>query len=170
MQYSRYSKLFHWIIAIAVLVEYLSTLVMPEEARTPEALVNFHMSFGLVILALMFVRLVSRLFTAVPPPEASMPMWQERLSRITHYALYSLLIVMPVAGWLWASSMGWQVTLFGLVDIPQLVSAQAGLAEIFEGVHSFVGGLILTIVGLHVAAALYHWLILKDSVMQRMWP
>ena len=169
-QYNRYSKLFHWTIALAVLVEYISAWIMPEHVRNPETLVNFHMSFGVLILTLMLIRFIWRLFSTIPPPHTEMPDWQARASLWMHYALYILLILMPLLGWLWASARGWQVTLFGLVNLPQLITAQPSIARLLGEGHSIIGSLILILVGLHIAAALYHWLIVKDDVMQRMWP
>jgi cytochrome b561 len=169
-EYDRYSKLFHWSLAVAVLVQFVSAWISPEEVQSPEALVNFHMSFGILILVLMLARFGWRLFTDIPPPHAQMPDWQARISVWTHYAFYALLILMPLLGWLWASLLGWQVTLFGLVNLPYLVAAQPSLAELVGEAHAFVGTAIMLLIGLHVSAALYHWLILKDDVLQRMWP
>lgn len=168
--YDRYAKLFHWALVLMVAAQFVSAWIMPEELRSPDALVNFHMSFGILILAFMFLRFLWRMFVGAPAPHAAMPKWQAWASVLTHYALYALLVAMPVLGWLWASALGWQVTLFGLVTLPQLTAAQPGLANFIGELHSFVGGAIIALLALHVAAAFYHLLILKDEVMQRMLP
>lgn len=168
--YDRYTKFFHWALVFMIAIQYISAWTLPDEVQSPERLINFHMSFGILILAFMLARLLWRIFAEVPPPHAMMPRWQVWVSLLTHYMLYALLVIMPLLGWLWASALGWQVTLFGFATLPQLLAVQLGLANIVGELHAFVGTAILALVALHVAAALYHWLIIKDDVMQRMWP
>jgi cytochrome b561 len=170
MGYDRYTKLFHWLIAALIGVEYLLVWMIPDGVRGPNALASYHMSFGIVILALMLARLLWRLYTDVPAPLAGTPPWQVQTSLWTHRTLYALLVILPFSGWLWVSARGWHVTLFGLVPLPQLVSKQPALAGILGETHSAVGTIVLLIVGFHIAAALYHHFVVKDGLMQRIWP
>lgn len=169
-EYDRYTKAFHWTITVAILAEYISVWMIPEGSRGPNVLISFHLSFGVLILALMLVRLGWRVFTKLPPPPAGMPSWQVWASIWTHYTLYALLVVLPLSGWLWVSARGWHATLFGLVNLPQLIPVQSALANTLGDVHELVASAVLALVGFHAAAALYHWIIVKDDVMQRMWP
>ena len=54
---------------------------------------TFHMSFGITILALMFLRLLWRITHPVAPA-SSLPAWQQTISEAVHWLLYALVLVM----------------------------------------------------------------------------
>ena len=167
--YNPLAKFFHWAVVLAVLIQYGSVLLLDEDSGS-SSIINFHMSFGIVILVLMLARLLWRLSTTVPPHDPTMPWWQSLASSATHFGLYALLTAMPLIGWLWTSALQWQVVVFGILPLPFLISYSENLAEILGELHEITGTLILCLIGLHIAAALYHWIIVKDGVMQRMLP
>ncbi len=138
--------------------------------QTPGFLLSIHMSFGLTILALMFVRLIWRLTHPAPPESASMPQWQKQLAVLTHYGLYTLLIFVPLFGWAWASSRGWPIEAFGVYTMPPILAVGSSLGRLAGMLHSGFATILLLLIGLHVAAALYHRYMLKDDVLDRMMP
>jgi cytochrome b561 len=80
------------------------------------------------------------------------------------------LVVLLGLGWANASARGWSVTLFGMAPLPPLtpVGLPAGMQA--GDIHSFIGWVLLALIGLHILAALYHRLILRDRVLQRILP
>jgi cytochrome b561 len=87
-----------------------------------------------------------------------------------HWLLYSLLCVLPILGWINASWRGFPVIMFGL-ELPKLVATRAPGFRWTGDVHGLLATyLLLTLVGLHVAAALYHYFVRRDRVLQRMLP
>ncbi len=87
-----------------------------------------------------------------------------------HSLLYMLLLVLPVLGWINASWRGMPIVMFGL-ELPKLVATRAPGWGWTGDVHVVLSNyLLLTLVGLHMAAALYHYLIRRDRVLQRMLP
>ena len=64
------------------------------------------------------------------------------------------------------SGRGIGVPFTGLA-IPSLMADRA-LSKAIEGVHEQIGTLFYAVIGLHIAAALWHWLRGRDNVMQRM--
>ncbi len=91
-------------------------------------------------------------------------------ARIVHWLLYLLLFVMPVLGWMAASWRGFPVILFGL-ELPKLIATRAHGFRWTGDVHGLLATYgMLTLVGLHAAAALYHYFIRRDGVLQRMLP
>jgi cytochrome b561 len=105
-----------------------------------------------------------------PAPAAGLVPWELRTSRTVNWLFYLLLLVLPVLGWISASWRGFPVTLFGLIELPKLMPTRAPGWNWTGDVHSLLSYYVmLTLVGLHVAAALYHWLVRRDGVMQRMW-
>ena len=122
-RYTGMAQILHWIVVALLIVQFTLAWTMPDIRRNtePEALINLHLSFGLVILLVMAVRLIWRLTHPAPPPPNGLPAWQLLSSRVVHGLLYALLFVIPVLGWMNASYRGWDVTLFGFLHMPNLV-------------------------------------------------
>jgi cytochrome b561 len=169
--YGRVAKTLHWLIAALIVLQFGLAWTMPDLPRGQPAsgLVSLHLSVGTAILILMLARLAWRLGHGVPPSIVA-GLWERRLAAIVHGLLYGLLIVMPVAGWAWASAKGWTVSLFGIVELPGLVPAGWPYRRLAASVHENVAWAILALVGLHVLAALRHRVILRDGVLRRMLP
>ncbi|MFA7309734.1 MAG: cytochrome b [Candidatus Paceibacterota bacterium] len=169
-EYDRYTKAFHWVIALVIFTEYISVWLIPEGTRGPNFLISYHMSFGVLVIALMLARIVWRFYATIPAHPEGMPGWQVKASKWTHLTLYALIFIVPLTGWLWISARGWHATIFGIIQLPPLVSAQPAFASFLGNSHEAMGTLLLVIVGFHALAAFYHWIIVKDRVMQQMWP
>jgi cytochrome b561 len=87
-----------------------------------------------------------------------------------HWLLYALLFVLPILGWLNASWRGMPIIMFG-VELPRLLAQRAPGWGWTGDVHSLLAEYgMLTLIGLHVAAGLYHYFIRRDDVLQRMLP
>ena len=90
-------------------------------------------------------------------------------SAFNHWSLYALLIVVPVLGWLGVSYYP-ALDVFGILKLPGLVAANQKTAEAVFQYHALAAFILLAFVAVHVAAALYHYLIRKDNVLARMIP
>jgi cytochrome b561 len=91
-------------------------------------------------------------------------------ARVVHWLLYTLLFIIPVLGWLNASWRGMPIVMFGL-ELPELLAKRAPGWGWTGDVHALLANwVLLVLVGLHVLAALYHYLIRRDRVLQRMMP
>ena len=169
--YSASAKRMHWFVAAAVIVLLAVGPVMKRlvpEGSLRDNLYSFHEALGALVLIVMVVRLARRLAFGVPLPEASMPAIEQRASLWAQYALYVLLFVTTLLGWAGTNAYGDPVSLFGLFDFPALVGKDQPLSDRIFVWHLVCGILIGAIVALHVAGALYHWLIKGDRVLQRM--
>jgi cytochrome b561 len=62
------------------------------------------------------------------------------------------------------------VTYFGLFKIPPMASPNKVLYDFFQGVHENTAYVLMVILIVHILAALYHLLFVKDGVFQRMLP
>lgn len=165
-------KSFHWLVVALLAVEFAAGWLMPDLRRgvTPAGLLSFHMSFGVVILAVMFARLMWRLGSRVPIAEPASPWWQELAAQWTHYLLYIFTILLPVSGLWIASTHGWSVNVFGIGTLQPLVTPDANMTRLADLTHIAIITVVLALIAAHVAAALYHYFILKDTVLQRMLP
>jgi cytochrome b561 len=171
LQYGTTAKVFHWLIVALLLVQYPIGWLMPDIHRgmKPGAGMTFHISFGIVILLLIVLRLAWRLAHPVAP-ESSLPAWQRVSSEAVHWLLYALVLATTVSGWLFASFRGWGVSLFYLVPMPMLGSGNAAAGKAIDGLHQAMEWSLLAVIGIHVAAALAHIFIYRDRIMQRMLP
>ena len=173
--YDGLAKSLHWLVFILLAVQFAVAWTMPDIGRDtkPETLINLHLSFGILIMAVVIFRLLARVLRPVPLVTANLPPWQRWIAYATHHLLYVVLLILPVLGWVTASLRGWAVTPFGLFTLPKLIPAGtllgygAGPIGDWHGDLSYV---LLGLVGLHVAAAFYHLIVMLDQVMQRMLP
>jgi len=168
--YTGIAKLLHWLILTLLVVQFAIAWTMPDIGRgsVPTGLIGWHLSVGVAILAVMIVRVAWRLTHPAPPAPADLPPVLATLSRVTHYLLYAVLIVLPMLGWANASARGWAVKLFGVIPLPALLAKGSALGHSLGDIHATLAIVLLAIVALHVAGALYHAVILKDRTVQRM--
>jgi cytochrome b561 len=170
-QYGTTAKVFHWLVVALLLLQFPIGWLMPDIHRgdKPGAPMTFHVSFGIVILALILLRLAWRLTHPVLP-ESSLPAWQRLTSEAVHWALYVVVLATTVTGWLFASFRGWPLSFFYLVPLPMLGSENAAAGKVIDGWHQAAEWALLVLIGIHVAAAIAHVFIYRDRILQRMLP
>jgi len=162
----------HWLIAALVLVQlalgvYAATL--PVSLARLQWL-SRHKSLGVSILALVFLRLAWRLLNRPPPMPNSMPRWERRMATTTHWLLYALLVMAPLAGWLHASAAGLSVNWFGLAQVPDLLPKTPELSDLLKNLHRGCAALLALLVLVHVGGALRHAFAPRDCIVYRMLP
>ncbi|MBN9079361.1 MAG: cytochrome b [Rhizobiales bacterium 65-79] len=163
----------HWTIAVLIVGQWTLGKMMKSIAdqRLSFDLIQWHKSFGLLILALAFFRLVWRLANPRPALPAETSGLERQAAGWTHRALYALMIVMPLTGWAIASTTVLEIpTLaFYLFIVPDLPLTRSDAAEaLWASVHDVLGWVLLGLVLLHVLAALRHHFLLHDGVLVRM--
>ncbi len=173
--YTRTAVLLHWIVAGLVVIQFTLAALADNAAETGAklrqlALLANHKSVGITILAVMSVRLAWRMAVRPPPLPDSVPRWQVTASKISHWSMYALLVAMPVTGWLMSSASAYSVSWFNLFQLPDFVSPDPTVKAAFKTVHETLAALLFVVAIVHVAAALKHLLVNRDSVMQRMSP
>jgi cytochrome b561 len=136
---------------------------------TTNALYSAHKLTGFVVLWLVVARLIFRLMRGAPPDEPTLEPWQKKLSHIVHWALYGLLFVVPLAGWLGVSLYP-ALGIFGLFDLPALTKPDQDMAERVLQAHKFMAFALVGLICAHIGAALFHHFIRKDGVLRRMLP
>jgi cytochrome b561 len=170
LRYSTGAIWFHWIIA-ALVVFNIIVGIFHEGVPALRALMGAHKAVGITVLVLTLGRLAWRLSHRPPPLPADVAPWEQIMARTVRILFYALLLLMPLSGWTMVSAsqhprpLSW----FGLFDVPLLgVSHAAGGPA--STMHAVLGYLLAALVLLHVAAALRHHFILRNSVMGRMVP
>ncbi len=170
--YGAVARALHWLVAALVFAQFALGVYA---ANLPVSLARLqwlsrHKSLGLAILALMLLRLGWRWLHPPPALPKSMPNWEQRVALVTHRTMYVLLIMAPLAGWLYASAAGLSVDWFGLFVVPDLVEPDRALAAVFKALHLGLVALLALLIVAHVGAALRHAFVLRDRVLQRMLP
>jgi cytochrome b561 len=171
LQYGTTAKVFHWLIVALLLVQYPLGWLMPDIHRgmNPGEPMTFHISIGIVILALIVLRLIWRLTHPVAP-ESALPRWQRLGSQAAHWLLYVLVLATTIMGWLFASFRGWSISFFNLVPLPMLASDNRAAGKFIDHWHQALGWALLVLIVIHVAAALAHLFHYRDRIMHRMLP
>jgi cytochrome b561 len=170
-RYSPTAMLLHWVLALAIVGSFSVGLYMADLPISPQRLklYNWHKWAGVTILALSAVRLLWRL-THRPPADLPMPAWQRLAAHDTHYALYLLFFAVPLVGWAYSSAAGFPIVWFGVLPLPDFVSADKALAEAIKPWHGYLAYALAALVLMHVAAALKHHFIDRDGLLSRMLP
>ncbi|KLI98862.1 cytochrome b [Luteimonas sp. FCS-9] len=166
------SQLLHWAVVLLILATGLIGLLMGDMRASPAKVQVYalHKSLGLTILALAILRLGWRLFAGAPPPVPGTPRWQDRIAALTHWLLYALLLAIPLSGWTFNSAAGYPLQWFGLFNLPALVARSQELRNAAGQAHEVLFWALVGLALLHVAAALYHHVFLRDATLTRMLP
>lgn len=160
---------FHWLTALLVVGQWLGAQVIDWFPRGPLRVDarSLHITVGALLAALLVTRVMWRTTRGRRLPLADGPALSV-VAKGTHWALYGLLALMVTLGLLLTWVRG--DSLFNLVAIPRLGLADQDTAERLQGWHNAVGYLILSLAGLHAAAALVHRYAWRDGVLERMLP
>jgi len=172
---SRYGSLsigIHWLMLLLFIAVYGCIELRsfyPKGSDLREALKTWHFMLGMLVFVLVWLRLAARLSGPAPGIKPEPATWQQLSAKLMQLALYALMIVMPLSGWLLLSATGKPIPFFGL-ELPALIGANKGLASQIKEIHEFLGTAGYYLIGLHAAAALYHHYIMRDNTLTRMLP
>jgi len=168
--YDGVARLFHWLIVLLIAAQFVIGWTMPDihKGTLPQGLIAWHLGVGAALIAAVVLRIVWRA-THRPAPASLSPVFRI-VSHITHGLLYLALVVVPVLGWANASSRGWTVKLFGVLPYPSISPVGSSVGHEMGDIHGYLAWVLLALIGLHVAGALFHRFVLKDDVLQRMLP
>lgn len=171
-RYGLVAQLLHWAVVTAIALQYVWAwrVDRTDSIRQQFSLINEHKSIGMLILMLVLLRLGWRAINRTPRFPIEMKRWEINAANVTHVLLYSLLLAMPLTGWMYSSAAGYGAEFFGWLDIPDFVSTSEALESIMHRSHTALSWALPAVVALHVLAALRHHFVLKDDVLKRMLP
>jgi cytochrome b561 len=178
-RWSAPSRMFHWVMALCILgasalFYWMSNLDFANDEAASRATFRqwlvVHKSLGLVVLFLVLLRAAWNLAVQRPPLPVDMTRRQRAVALAVHRAIYALMLATPVFGWAASMTFGAGTSFFGLFDMPLLLSKDEALVKFFHPGHKYLAWTLLALVGLHVAAALWHHLVRRDATLWRMLP
>ena len=167
----------HWSVFLLFLSQYVSGSVMMRIERGHKVFgygqgdwYTWHKSVGLVVIALVLLRIVWRKSTRLPDWPDTLASWEAACMKWTERTLYLCMVVMPVSGYVFTLAGGYNFKLFGAVPLPQLIPKNAAVADVAQVLHITFAFVIVGAVALHVALALKRHLVDRDRFLKRMVP
>lgn len=174
-RYHNATIILHWISALLAI--FMLALGFFMTRGTADLFLKFelyqlHKSLGFTLLLITVIRIGWRLSNTIPEYASNIPEWTKRAASIAHLTMYTLLLLIPISGWMMVSTakIAIPTLYFGFVEIPHLSFLAAGFESETGALHT----LLVSILGLlalgHVSAALVHTVLFKDRILHRMLP
>lgn len=171
--YHPIAKFFHWTIVILLAVQFLTGYLMPNfrHVTVPGFLTMTHISaLSLLLIPLAIFFFFMRFYRPVMKEVKEGEDWMELAASAMQYALYVLLIIVPLSGWVSVSIRHLPVNFFGLFNLPVLDITNPSFLYSLGRMHSDLAAIIGILALGHIFAALYHHFVLRDAVLNRMRP
>jgi cytochrome b561 len=165
------SRWFHWILAAVIIGMLAYGWWMNHLAPRADRFFyrSIHADIGYVVLVLMVLRLIWRILNPEPALPSDTPRWQRVAAHVSHWALYIVTIAVATLGWAHSGAhkpdySSW----FGLFHVPQITSPDKAVADFYEDRHIQFAYVLMALVAIHFAAALWHHFVKRDRVTARM--
>jgi cytochrome b561 len=133
-------------------------------------LVAIHRPLGILILLLAVLRLTTRLLTRLPEFPPAMSQQERFVAMASERLLYTLFIALPLVGWAMLSAGHYPIVMFGAVHLPPILPARPELYATLRETHTILAYLLFLTFLAHMGAVLFHTLILRDGLLERMVP
>jgi cytochrome b561 len=169
--YGWVSIVMHWGVAVAVFGLFALGLWMvglDYYSTWRKDAPDLHKSIGLVLLGVMVLRVLWRFISPPPPTLASYSRMTRLGGKFGHGFLYLSLFAVMIAGYLISTADGVGIPVFGLFEVPALVSGLPDQADTAGVVHFYLAWVLVIFSGLHALAALKHHFIDRDVTLKRM--
>jgi cytochrome b561 len=168
--YGLVSRLFHWLMAIAIVAMFVLGLWMvgldyysPYYNSAPD----IHRSVGMILLFALLLRWLWRAFSE-KPSDAELSLLERKASFTVHWGFYVLLLALMISGYLISTPDGDPISVFGWFDVPAIIK-MPGLETPAGNVHRWLAYAVIALAAVHALAAFKHHFIDKSSIMTRMW-
>lgn len=166
------AKGFHWVMAAVIVVQVPLGVAAAAWHVSPTRIELFywHKSLGVLLLALVVLRLAWRAVNPTPALPGDLPPWERVAARSGHALLYALLVSLPLSGWVVNSAANVPFRAFRMLRLPAIVAPDEALATGFARLHAVLAAALVLMLVVHVVAALRHHLVRKNDVLARMLP
>ena len=181
-RYTRVAMILHWLVASLLVIGVVAGLAAEAaDDANVRRLVDFHKSIGLTALAFVILRILWRIAHKPPPMPASYSRTERIGAHAAHFALYAVMLMIPVTGYIhdsaWRGAPTHPIKLYDLVPFPRIgfiesmaPAAKEQIHSIFFGAHVWLGYALYALVFLHIAGAIKHQVFDQEREFQRMLP
>lgn len=165
-------RVLHWFMGLTIIGLLAVGLYMEgleKEDPIKDTLYYWHKAFGCLILILFFVRILVRQLSKVPPLPKGIKKIEKLAAHGAHIALYLLILLVPLSGYLMSNSYGYGVNMFG-IDMPVLFEKDYDIGKLARQWHGWFAYAIIAVILAHVGGALKHKFFDKkeNDVLNRM--
>jgi cytochrome b561 len=169
-QFALLSRILHWLMAALLVAMLFIGVAMVSSLGDYHRLLTIHRPLGILILILAAIRLVTRMLTRLPPFPPSTPQSERFVATLSERLLYTLFFALPLVGWAMLSAGHYPIVMFGAVHLPPILPARPGLYATLRETHTVLAYLLFMTFLAHVGAVLFHTLVLRDGLLNRMVP
>ena len=171
-QFALLSRILHWLMAVMLLAMLFIGVSMVASLGNYHRLVAIHRPLGIAILILAAIRLINRRCTKLPPFPPTMSRQERFLASSSEKLLYALMFALPLVGWGMLSAGHYPIVMFGSVHLPPILPANPTLYAVLRQSHTILAFLLFATFLAHLSAVLFHTLIVRDRLLDRMalWP
>ena len=171
-QFAWRSRILHWVMAVLLLTMLFIGVSMVASLGDYHALVAIHRPVGIFILLLAVVRIVNRMVTPLPPFPETMSARERVVASWSEKLLYGLMVALPIVGWGMLSAGRYPIVMFGSVHLPAILPGNAVVYAVLRRVHTVLAYLLFFVFLGHLSAVLFHTVVMRDGLIQRMavWP
>ena len=164
----------HWLVAIGVVLAFALSWVMTrladDQALLKFALYQLHKNVGVLVLAAVVARLVLLACRGRPALPADLSRMNRRLALIGHAALYALLIIVPILGYLTNSTSPSRIPVLFLlaIPLPNLTPPSEAWFNLLAQLHRLAAiALFVTALAHALIAVVHHRR--GSPILRRMW-
>jgi cytochrome b561 len=167
-QFALQSRILHWLMAAMLLAMLFIGVSMVASLGDYHRLVAIHRPLGIVILILAVIRFVKRMCTSLPPFPPTMSPQERFMASSSEKLLYALMFALPLVGWGMLSAGQYPIAMFGSFHLPPILPANPLLYAVLRKTHTILAYLLFLTFLAHLAAVLFHTLIVRDRLLDRM--
>ncbi len=170
-RYGWVSIVLHWSMAIALLGMYALGTYMVDLGYYDSlyhTLPPLHKSIGVVLAGLLLFRLVWVVTQPRPAPVGNAPAYTHTLATLGHTAIYGLLLLLIVSGYLISTAKGHGISVFGWFELPAVLPSNGERGEWAGDIHEIAATLFMVLIGVHALAAFFHHFYWHDTTLTRM--
>jgi cytochrome b561 len=169
--YKSSQKWLHWVSAVLILGLFALGVWMRTLGYYDtwyQTAPKWHKQIGIVLLFIMAARLVWRFIAKAPAPLTNHKPWEVKVAHIAHYVLYFGVFSIMASGYLIATADNRPIDVFGVFNMPVLFMPFDGQEDVAGLIHEYGAYALMAVIALHVAGAIKHHVIDKDSTLKRM--
>jgi cytochrome b561 len=169
-QFALLPRILHWLMAALLVAMLFIGVAMVSSLGDYHTLLTIHRPLGILILILAAIRLVTRMVSRLPPFPPSMAPSERLVAKLSERLLYTLFFALPLVGWGMLSAGHYPIVMFGAVHLPPILPARPELYATLRETHTVLAYLLFMTFLAHACAVLFHTLVLRDGLLNRMVP
>ena len=169
-QFALFSRILHWTMAAMILAMLFIGVAMVASLADYHPLISIHRPLGIAILVLVIIRYVNRRLNPPPPFLADMSSEERFVAHASEMMMYAMMFVLPLIGWGMLSAARYPIVLYGPLHLPPILPHSPMLYAVLRKTHTIVAYLFFATFIAHFSAVLFHTLIMRDHLIDRMVP